>query len=57
LLATAAGLRKRGDRLPSPSLSGALDPVRAAVGGANPLDLDYAVRLARDLLSGLAVVT
>jgi hypothetical protein len=55
LLATAAGLRKRGDRLPSPSLSGALDPVRAAVGEANPLDLDDAVRLARDLLSSLAV--
>jgi predicted ATPase/DNA-binding SARP family transcriptional activator len=56
LLATAAQLRERGDRLPSPSLSGALDPVRANVGEASPLDLDDAVRLARDLLSSLAVV-
>jgi tetratricopeptide (TPR) repeat protein len=56
LLATAARLRERGDRLPSPSLSGALDPVRARVGEASPLNLDDAVRLARDLLSSLAVV-
>ena len=56
LLATAARLRERGDRLPSPSLSGALDPLRANVGEASPLDLDDAVRLARDLLSSFAVV-
>jgi len=55
LLATATRLREGGDRLPSPSLSGTLDPVRATVGEASPLDLDDAVRLARDLLSSLAV--
>ena len=55
LLATAARLRERGDRLPSPSLSGTLDPVRATVGEASPLALDDAVRLARDLLGSLAV--
>ena len=48
LLATATRLRERGDRLPSPSLSGTLDPVRATVGEANPLALDDAVRLAED---------
>jgi predicted ATPase len=53
LLATAAGLRGRGDRLPSPWLSAELDPVRAAVGESDPLDLEDAVRLARDLLSHL----
>jgi predicted ATPase/DNA-binding SARP family transcriptional activator len=54
LLATAAGLRERGYRLPLPSLSGALDPVRATVGEAKPLPLDEAIRLARDVLGSLA---
>jgi predicted ATPase/DNA-binding SARP family transcriptional activator len=54
LLATASGLRKQGDRLPSPALSGALPPLRAAVGEAAPLDLEDAIRLARDLLCMVA---
>jgi hypothetical protein len=55
LLATAARLRERGNRLPSPSLSGAIDAVRASVGEGSPLDLDDAVRLARNMLSKVAV--
>jgi predicted ATPase/DNA-binding SARP family transcriptional activator len=57
LLATATGLREQGERLPPPSLSGALGPLRAAVGETGPLDLDVAVRLARDLLTSVAVAT
>ncbi|MGC9962398.1 MAG: BTAD domain-containing putative transcriptional regulator [Acidimicrobiales bacterium] len=55
LLATAARLREQGNRLPSPSLPGAIDAVRAFVGQGSPLDLDDAVRLARNLLSKVAV--
>jgi hypothetical protein len=55
LLATAARLRERGNRLPSPSLSGAIDAVRASVSEGSPLDLDDAVRLARNMLSKVAV--
>jgi hypothetical protein len=55
LLATAARLREWGKRLPSPPLSGAIDAVRDSVGGVSPLDLDDAVRLARNLPSKVGV--
>ena len=55
LLATAAGLRARGERRPLPALARPVDRLRATVGtdvGAGmPLDVDAAVRLARDALA------
>ena len=54
LLATAGGLRARGARLPLPSLSGALDQLRAVLPNASARDIDAAVLLTRDLLGSVS---